>query len=417
MQRGPAFPQRRRDRSAHRAGSDPDKVAQAGSSRDPFWRQARERDRHQRNEEERHSHALDHGRDHDGHEVGLGVEARAHPQHQRQHQEGDRDVAPRVDFGDCLAHHRRQDDRHQADWRQHHAGFGGRVAHELLQPQRQQHHVAEEQPVADRNAEGAGPEVANLEQAQIDHRMLVGQLPDQEEGEAHHGRDRQAHDQAGMEPVVLLAQVQHHLHRRDPDHQQRQSQLVNGQLVDDAFAFAVDRPRRQRRDDADRDVDVEDPRPVDVVGDPAAQQRTHHRRDQGGDCPHRHRQPGQRFRIAGQQQRLRERDHRPGDEALQRAERNQRRHVRRQAAQQRRHHEQDHAADEQPDLAEALRQPAGQRHGDRVGDREAGDHPGALVRADAQVAGDGGQRHVRDRRVQHVHERGRGERDRAPHTR
>ena len=72
-------------------------------------------------------------------------------------------------------------------------------------------------------------------------------------------------------------------------------------------------------------------------------------------------------------------------------------------------------ADEQAHRAEALRQPAGQRHRDRVGDRERGDDPGALRRADAQVAGDRRDRHVGDRRVEHVHERRQRQRDRAEH--
>ena len=126
--------------------------------------------------------------------------------------------------------------------------------------------------------------------------------------------------------------------------------------------------------------------------------------------------PAARLRIARQQQRLRQRDHRPGDAALQRAEDDQHRHVRRQAAQPRGDDEQQHAGDEQPHLPEALRQPAGQRHRDRIGHREAGDDPGALVRAHAEVAGDGRQRHVGDRRVEHVHERRERQRDRAQHA-
>ena len=69
--------------------------------------------------------------------------------------------------------------------------------------------------------------------------------------------------------------------------------------------------------------------------------------------------------------------------------------------------------DEQAHLAEALRQPAGERHRDRVGHGERGDDPGALGRADAQVAGDRRDRHVGDRRVEHVHERRQRQRDRA----
>ena len=56
-------------------------------------------------------------------------------------------------------------------------GIGGGVAHVLLQPQRQQHHVAEEHAVTERQRERAGPEIAPLEQAQIDHRMRHRSAP------------------------------------------------------------------------------------------------------------------------------------------------------------------------------------------------------------------------------------------------
>jgi hypothetical protein len=50
---------------------------------------------------------------------------------------------------------------------------------------------------------------------------------------------------------------------------------------------------------------------------------------------------------------------------------------------------------------------------DGVGHRERGDDPGALRRADAHVARDRRDRHVGDRRVEHVHERGQRQRQRA----
>ena len=57
--------------------------------------------------------------------------------------------------------------------------------------------------------------------------MLLGQLPDQEGGEADHGDDRQPDDQPGLEPVVLLAEVEHQLQRADEDDQQREADEVD----------------------------------------------------------------------------------------------------------------------------------------------------------------------------------------------
>ena len=72
-----------------------------------------------------------------------------------------------------------------------------------------------------------------------------------------------------------------------------------------------------------------------------------------------------------------------------------------QPAPRRRHLRQVVGAPDQP------REPAGERHRDRVGHGERGDDPGALPRAHAHVARDGGDRHVGDRRVEHVHVCGR----------
>ena len=163
--------------------------------------------------------------------------------------------------------------------------------------------------------------------------MFFGQLPDQESDEAHHRHHGECDHHAGVEPVVLFAQVEHDLHRTHPDHQQRQADSVDRQFADLALTLAVQHPRSTRSGQADRHVDVEDPRPRDVVGDPAAQQRPHHGCHQSGHRPHRHRQTRQRTWVTRQQQRLRQRNHGPGHKTLQRTERDECGHVGGQATQ------------------------------------------------------------------------------------
>src|SRR6185369_8815793 len=75
------LPQRGGDRGAEGAGGDPREVRQARRGGNAIRRQARQGDRDQRDEEEGHRDALDQRRDHQRGEVGLRVEARAHPQH------------------------------------------------------------------------------------------------------------------------------------------------------------------------------------------------------------------------------------------------------------------------------------------------------------------------------------------------
>ena len=110
-------------------------------------------------------------------EVGGRIEVRAHDEHQREDQERAGGEQPRIDLVHGPADGRREQDREHAHGRQHHAGLRRGVAHVLLQPQRQQHDVAEERAVGERHRERAGPEISSREQSQIDDRMLLGQFP------------------------------------------------------------------------------------------------------------------------------------------------------------------------------------------------------------------------------------------------
>jgi hypothetical protein len=60
---------------------------------------------------------------------------------------------------------------------------------------------AEEDRIRDRNRQHAAEEIALLEQREVDHRVLVGQLPDdEEEREAHHRDDRRDDDRLRRKP-------------------------------------------------------------------------------------------------------------------------------------------------------------------------------------------------------------------------
>jgi hypothetical protein len=87
-------------------------------------------------------------------------------------------------------------------------------------------------------------------------------------------RKRRTADEAGGEPVVLFALVEHDLQAAHGDGEESQAHVVH---VAQARAVGLD-PRRifdQARDqdegqNADGNVDEEDPAPGEVVGDPAA---------------------------------------------------------------------------------------------------------------------------------------------------
>ena len=411
----PMVPGRRKNRCANAAAHDPHEVRQSRCRRNPVSRQSRQRDRHERDEEPSHADALDHRGQHQREGIDAGGIARAHPEHEREDEERDGCDLARIDARQELADDRREQDREQSDWREHEAGVGRGVADIGLQPQRQQHEIAEVEPVADRERDRAAREIAQLEERQVDDRMLRRQFPHDEERQRDHRDQRQHHDGGGIEPVEILALVEHDLQRADPDHEQPETHGIDRRLADHRIAVAEDRERGNGRDETHRNVDVENPRPRDVVRDPAAQNRSGDRRDQRGHRPHGERHGRLRAWITREQQGLRQRDHRAGDRALQHARGEQEGQRRRESAQPRSDHEQHDRRHEQAHLSEALREPAGQRHRDRIGDRERRDHPRALIRRYPEVTGDRRNGHVGNRRIEHVHEHRERNRDRADH--
>ena len=81
-------------------------------------------------------------------------------------------------------------------------------------------------------------EVALAEQVQVDDRMRLGQLPDDEEAQRDGGNDRQCHDERGIEPVELVALVEQDLQGTDTDDQQRQTDAINGHYASLGFRGA-----------------------------------------------------------------------------------------------------------------------------------------------------------------------------------
>ena len=76
--------------------------------------------------------------------------------------------------------------RQHSHGRQHEPGQRRRIAHVLLQPQRQQHDIAEKQSVGEQHRDRADREVAPLEESQVDDGMLFSELPYQKQDEPHH---------------------------------------------------------------------------------------------------------------------------------------------------------------------------------------------------------------------------------------
>ena len=112
----------------------------------------------------------------------------------------------------------------------------GGIAVHLLQQLRQQHDGAEVQHVGEADTQAADGEVARLEQRQIHHRMVVRQLPHHREQQRHHRDDGERDDLGRVEPVQLLALIEHDLQRTDADDQQYRADGVD--RFDLGFGFS-----------------------------------------------------------------------------------------------------------------------------------------------------------------------------------
>lgn len=117
--------------------------------------------------------------------------------------------------------------------------------------------------------DGADPEVAVGKQPQVDHRVPIGHFPDHEDRQGDHRDQRADNDETGLEPIQVVALVEHDLQRPDPDDQAEQADVVH------RLATGDHRPRLELLhhhpggEQPDGDVDEEDPGPTVAVGDPA----------------------------------------------------------------------------------------------------------------------------------------------------
>ena len=109
---------------------------------------------------------------------------------------------------------------------------------------------------------------------EVDDRVWVTQLPEDGRGEAADADDEHPDDERGAEPVVDLAAVEEDLECCGAEADEGDADAVDAEL---AFGVGVgvvnESVGEEDREDADGDVDEENPAPVVVVGDPAAEDR------------------------------------------------------------------------------------------------------------------------------------------------
>jgi hypothetical protein len=386
-------------------------IRKARCGRDLVWLEPGQEHLVQRDEEARNRHAHDEARPQQLIERRVVWEQREPVRRRREHDERERDHCAQFESLDVAADDRRQQEREHADRRGRVSGPARRIAEHGLQPKRIHDVDAEETDHAERHHAHADHEIAFSEQAEIDDRMLVGEFPRDQEREADDRDDEKDRDELRREPVLVVAVVEHELQTADADDEQGQADHVDRRLHDRRFALAQQAPRDDDGENADRRIDVEDPRPRIIVGEITAEDRPEDRRDDDRHRPQREREALLLVRIVVEQQAERQRDHRPRTRALREAGEDEHRHARGDAAQHRHDHEQERRHAEHAHFAELPSEPARQRLHDRAGERVGTDRPRAFLRTHAEAAGDVRHGHVDDRDVEHFHERRERDRD------
>ena len=168
----------------------------------------------------------------------------------------------------------------------------------------------------------------------------------------------------------------------------------------------------QQGNDADGNIDEENPAPIEIVSDPSAERGTDGRSEHHG-----HAVNGKSHAALTRLESVRENCLFAGlqaaaADALQHAKNDQHAEIGRQAAEERADGEERDAGHVKTFAADELGEPTAHRENDGVGNQVGSEHPGALVLAGGKAAGDVRQGDVGDAGVQDFHERRESDRER-----
>ena len=252
--------------------------------------------------------------------------------HQRR--AGDRERLVAAEPGDQLAAPDRRDEdaRHHRDEEQ--PRLGGAVPLDDLQVQRQERDRAEEREPDDEADQARRRERPVPEELGREDRLGGPPLDEREGDEQRDAEHRQADDLHGAPRPGRPAEAREEHDRREPAGEEHRAEVVD--RVPHVLGGAVERDGDHReRGGPQRQVDVEDPPPREVLDEEAAEQRADHRRD----AEDRAEEPLVLATLAGRDD-VADHGHRRHDQpaaadALDRAERDQLPHVLREPAERR----------------------------------------------------------------------------------
>src|SRR5258708_19012810 len=348
-------------------------------------------------------------------------EARVVPHRQRKHKIPERQQLLHSQLRQNPHHHRRQHPNHKRPRPQHQPGIRRRVPIQPLQHLRNQHGGSVQREPEQKVKNIRQRKVPIAQQSNFYNRVRMPPLPHNRKQQRRHRHRKEHHDKITLEPVQSLPAIQHHLQARKRDRHRHDSPHVNLQppILPRRFHFArklrriLQQPAGQnQRNNPNRNIDEENPPPAPVVRDPSAQRRPNRRRRHNRHAVQRERRCPLRRRERVHQNRLLHGRQSSAAYSLQNAEKDQHPQARRKSAKQRTDRKQRHANHVVTLPSENPAQPRRKRQDHRVRNQLARQHPRALVRAHRQPTRDVRQRHVGNRRVQQLHERGQRNRNR-----
>ena len=238
--------------------------------------------------------------------------------------------------------------------------------------------------------------------------LLVKPFPNHERNKSGGRKDCKSENETRAEPVVLLPFIEHHLQGADAEREQGDSDVVNFQsrarealYPRGIFDEAKDQEQRQN---ADRQIDEENPAPGVVIRDPSAEGRSDRRRDDCGDAVEREGQTALFGRESVRQDCLGHGLKPATADPLQNPKEDDGSEAWRDPTQKGAQSENYQTDHEKPFAAECSGKPSADGQHDGIRHEIGSEHPGALIVARAETAGHVGERDIGDARVEHLHE-------------
>src|SRR5579864_1006887 len=189
--------------------------------------------------------------------------------------------------------------------------------------------------------------------------MRRGQLTNDEEQQAENTQRGENADVVGREPVFALAGVEYDLQRSKSERQKTDAGKIDGAFGAANVGRIVDKTAHHHQgNQADRKVEIKNPAPAVVVGDPSAKRRPKNRRQQNAEAESGHSLPVTFFGKSFEQDRLRQRLQAAASEPLQNAKHNQHGKAGCEAAAERGYSKSGDAGQQQPLAAKIIRQPS-----------------------------------------------------------